>query len=101
MELKDEGKIIAGILIVIVLFQSLFVRFKYCDNFQDKDYNISLCIGKSVFLVIPTEVIIVRIFEIFPILLLIILILYWNHPIEGLHKTITERTKTMRGHMVE
>ena len=82
MELKDTGKIIAGILIIIVPFQSLFVRFQYCDNFQDKDYNMSLCIGKSVFLVIPTEVTIVRIFELFPILLLIILTSYWNnHPL--------------------
>ncbi len=102
MELKDAGKIITEILIVIVLFQSLFVRFKYCDNFQDKDYNISLCIGKSVSLVIPTEVTIVQIFELFPILLLIILTLYLNnHPIERLHKTITERTKTMKGHIIE
>ena len=78
MEFKDIGKVIAGILIIIVLIQFLFVWFKYCDNFQDKDYNVSLCIEKLVFLIIPTEVTIVQLFESFPILLLIVLFLYWK-----------------------
>ncbi|MEK6844249.1 MAG: hypothetical protein AABX83_02365 [Nanoarchaeota archaeon] len=78
MEFKDIGKVIAGILIIIVSIQFLFVWFKYCDNFQDKNYNVSLCIEKMVFLIIPTEVTIVQILESFPILLIVVLFLYWK-----------------------
>ncbi len=78
MKFKEIGRIIAGILILITLIHFLFVWFKYCDNFQDKDYDVALCIENLVFLIIPPEVIRVQTLESFPTLLLIVLLFYWK-----------------------
>ncbi|MFA5173554.1 MAG: hypothetical protein WC438_00045 [Candidatus Pacearchaeota archaeon] len=81
MSLKETldgiGKVVAGIIMIVIMIQFLFVWTKYCQNFQDKDYDVSVCIEKLVFLIIPTEVSIAQFLESSPYLLVIVLILYW------------------------
>jgi len=76
-KLNQIGKIIAGILVIIILIQFLFVWLKYCGNFQDENYDLGLCVEKLVLILIPTEVTIVDIFESFPFILLMVLLFYW------------------------
>lgn len=78
IELKKIEKIIAIILAIITLFQLLYGYNKYCSNLQEINYNLSPCIEKLIFLMIPTEVSIIQFLESFPILMLIVLFLYWK-----------------------
>ena len=79
--LKTAGKIVAVILTGIVLIQILFVLNRDCKNLnvQNGEFSIDKCITGLVFLVIPTEVSIVQILSPFPIILLIVLFLYWKY----------------------
>lgn len=79
--LENAGKIVAIILAIIVLIQILFVLNKDCKNLnvQSGEFSIDKCITGLVFLIIPTEVSIVGIFSPFPIILLIVLLLYWKY----------------------
>lgn len=78
MDLDKIGKVIAGILIIIILIQFFVVWSKYCKNFQEENYDVGLCTEKLILLLIPTEATIVETFESFPFLLLAILFLYWK-----------------------
>ncbi len=79
--LENAGKIVAIVLAVIVLIQILFVLNRDCKNLnvQSDEFSIDKCITGLVFLIIPTEVSIVGIFSPFPIILLIMLLLYWKY----------------------
>lgn len=76
--LDKVGYIIAAIIVLVIIIQLLFVWTKYCDNFQDEDYDITLCVEKLIFLIIPNEVTMVQLFESSPYLMILILILYWK-----------------------
>jgi len=79
--LQKIGKVIALILALIVLVQILFVINRDCKNFNvsDSNFSIDTCVTNLIFIIIPTEVSIVEILSPFPIILLIILLLYWRY----------------------
>jgi len=73
MKLEEIGKIIAGILIFIILFQFLFTYNKYCRDIQDENFDIGICLEKLNFLLIPMEANIIEFLESLPILTVIVL----------------------------
>ena len=76
-KLKRIGAYIAAILVLITLIQFLWIWTHDC---KIEDINTApKCIEKLVFLIIPTEVTLVEILSPFPIILLIVLLIYWRY----------------------
>lgn len=74
MKLKEVGMAIEGILIIVTVFQILYILFKYC-NFQDIS-TAPVCIEKIIYVFIPTQVTILQVLKPVPIISVIVLILY-------------------------
>jgi hypothetical protein len=75
--LDEVGKYVAIFLAIILLIQFLWVWGTDCKNPTAKDFDVSKCITGLIFLIIPTEVSIAQTFQSAPLILLVLLSLYW------------------------